>query len=196
MNGAHICLVVDRSGSMQSTREDAQGGIGSFVSEFAESDDVTITLIDFDNDIRTAVAPVLASAWPGYTLTPRGGTALLDAIGSAIATTREHVATNPAEKVVLVIVTDGGENASHKYTKDQVTELIDAAKADGWEFVFLASDLSAVSTGTSVGLTSTMYAPTAAGTSAVYSSVTRSVSSYVGGHTSTASALLIEESED
>lgn len=196
MNGAHICLVVDRSGSMQSTRADAQGGIGSFVSEFAESDDVTIALVEFDDKIRTAVPAVLASAWPGYTLTPRGATALLDAIGSAISTTRKHVAKKPAEKVVMVIVTDGGENASRKYTKEQVTELIDGAKADGWEFVFLASDLSAVSTGSSVGLTSTMYAPTSAGTSGVYASVTRSVSSYVSGETTTASSLLLEDASE
>lgn len=180
---AHVCLVIDRSGSMQSTRTDAQGGIESFVAEFAGSDDVSIALWEFDNEITQAVKPVLASAWPGYTLTPRGATALLDAIGKSIKSTRKYVASNPAEKVVVVIVTDGGENASRKHTKESVSDLIDNAKADGWEFVFLASDLSAIRTGASVGFKPVSYS--AAETSATYGSLTRSVSSYLIGETDT-----------
>jgi hypothetical protein len=174
---------------MQMTREDAQGGIESFVAEFAGNDDVSIALWDFDDKITEAVKPVVASAWPGYTLTPRGATALLDAIGKAVSSTRKHVAKNPAEKVVMVIVTDGGENASREYTKESVSDLIDAAKADGWEFVFLASDLSAVRTGASVGFAPVSYSATE--TSSTYAGLTRSVSSYVLGETASVDTSVI-----
>jgi len=179
MNTAHITLVIDRSGSMQATREDAQGGLDSFVSEFVSDADITISLWEFDSVITEAVKPMTASAWPGYTLTPRGSTALLDAIGKAVKATKKYVKANPAEKVVVAVVTDGGENASVKYTKEQVTDLIAKAKDDGWEFVFLASDLSAIETGERVGMHTSYFAP--AETSASHSALRTSVSSYVRG---------------
>ena len=181
MNTAHITLVIDRSGSMQATREDAQGGLDSFVGEFVGDADITIGLWEFDSIITEAVPPVTASAWPGYTLTPRGSTALLDAMGKAVKATRKYVKANPAEKVVVAIVTDGGENASMKYTKEQVTELIDKAKADGWEFVFLASDLTAIQDGERVGLHTSHYLPSE--TRIANSALRSSVSSYVRGGT-------------
>ena len=93
---------------MQTTCADAQGGLDSFVAGVA-SDDVVIELIDFDHEITRAVPPVLASAWPGYTLTPRGSTALLDAIATGAAATREYLAAHAVKKSVLVIITDGNE---------------------------------------------------------------------------------------
>lgn len=179
MNTAHITLVIDRSGSMQATREDAQGGLDSFVSEFLGDADITISLWEFDTVINEAVKPVTASAWPGYTLTPRGSTALLDAIGAAVEATKKYIAANPAEKVVVAVVTDGGENASAKYHKEQVTDLIDKAKADGWEFVFLASDLSAIGDGERVGLHTSYFAPTE--TSHAHTALRVSTSAYVRG---------------
>ena len=181
MADAHITLVIDRSGSMQSTREDAQGGLDSFVSEFVGDSNITISLWEFDSEIEEAVAPVVASAWPGYTLTPRGSTALLDAMGKAIKATKKHIKEHPAEKVVVAVVTDGGENASRQFTKEQVTGLIDRAKTKGWEFVFLASDLSAIETGERVGMPTSYYAP--AETSMTHSVLRSSVSSYVRGET-------------
>jgi len=182
MTAAHICLVIDRSGSMQSTKTDAQGGLDSFISEFAGRDDVTVALVEFDDTVQMAVEPVLAAAWPGYTLTPRGSTALLDAMGFALKRTKKHVKANPAEKVVVVVITDGGENSSKKFSLATVTELVDGAKADGWEFLFLASDLSAIRTGTASGMATRSYASSA--TADTYSTLTRSVSSYVAGATS------------
>lgn len=179
MADAHITLVIDRSGSMTTTLADAQGGLDSFIAGLPTAEDVTISLVEFDSEINLAVAPVLASAWPGYTITPRGSTALLDAIGYAVKQTRKHLKTNPAEKVVLVVITDGGENASTKFPKEKVTDLIDKAKADGWEIVFLASDLSAVQTGADVGFAPRRFA--AATTSVTYEALARGTSSYLTG---------------
>jgi hypothetical protein len=171
---------------MQSTRVDAQGGLDSFIGEFAGLDDVTIELIDFDEKIRVAVPAVVASAWPGYTLTPRGSTALLDAMAKGVKTTREYVKNHTPERSVLVIITDGGENASRKHTLAEVTELIDGLKGDGTELVFLASDLSAINTAHSSGIamaSTHSFAPTA--TRSAYSRLASSVASYTTGSTAT-----------
>lgn len=176
----HVCLVIDRSGSMITTLADAQGGLDSFVSTM-DLPGVTLALWEFDNVVGQAVPPVAAAAWPGYRLTPRGMTALLDAMGRAITETRAHLDVEPADRVVVVVVTDGGENASREYTAASVEAMVTKAKADGWEFIFLASDLSAARTATSVGIAPTRFTPT--GTSSAYGAMTRSVSAYASGLT-------------
>lgn len=191
---AYVCLVVDRSGSMQSTRQDAQGGLDSFVDAFKSNPDVVIELIEFDDRIDVAVPAVAASAWPGYTLTPRGSTALLDAVAHGVTRTGDYIDKHAPAKSVLCVITDGGENASREFSKEKVTELIDGIKARGTEMVFLASDLSAISTGASVGFSSTTtYRPSGASTRAAHSSLLTSVSAYFDG---TLSSVVMPDSID
>ena len=47
------------------------------------------------------------------------------------------------ERVIMVVVTDGQENASREFNRNRVTRLIEAKKALGWDFVFLSADLGA-----------------------------------------------------
>ena len=79
---------------------------------------------------------------------PRGCTALLDAVGGAIRhignvhkyARREDV----SEKTIFVIITDGMENASHKYTYVRLQEMIKRQKEKyGWKFLFLGANIDA-----------------------------------------------------
>lgn len=142
-NYTHLTLVVDRSGSMQSISDDAQGGITQLINEqFAEDGTLTITMVEFDeqfNDVaRMATEPF------EYQLRPRGSTALLDTVGREVTRTGEDLAALPEDKrpsrVLFVIVTDGQENASTEYTLETVRAAINRQRISfGWEFQFIGA---------------------------------------------------------
>ena len=142
-NYTHLTLVVDRSGSMQSVCDDAQGGIKTLLDEqFAEPGKLTVTMVQFDNEFED-VARMATDAFE-YTLRPRGGTALLDSVGREITRTGEDLAALPeAErpgKVIFAVVTDGQENSSHEFTIETVRSAINRQRISfGWQFQFIGA---------------------------------------------------------
>lgn len=144
-----LTVVVDRSGSMSSIREDAEGGINEFISkQKALPGDCTFSLVQFDTQYEFVHKAVPIKGVPKYTLSPRGNTALLDAVGKAIAETGERLKSTPeADRpglVVILIVTDGQENSSVEYKKAQIKEMIQHQQdAYKWQFSFLAANSDA-----------------------------------------------------
>jgi uncharacterized protein YegL len=145
-----VTLIVDRSGSMQSIRKDAEGGINSFVeSQKAVPGELLVTLVQFDNEYEVVCQAIPVANVPYYRLQPRGATALLDAVGRCIDETGVRLAAMPESErpglVTIVIVTDGRENSSRRYTSHRVAEMIEHQQSVyQWKFVFLSSDLNAV----------------------------------------------------
>lgn len=180
MTKAHITLVVDRSGSMASTKEDAEGGIKTFFDEQRKlkNIDIFVSVYQFDNHFETVIDGAhLDTLTSDFKLEPRGGTALLDAFGKSITLTAEH----EADKYVVVVVTDGGENSSYEWGLNGVKKLIEEKKAEGWEFVFLSADLSSIRLGQNIGLHSTQYSTSRGGATRSYGVTGQSVSAYLAG---------------
>ena len=89
--------------------------------------------------------------------TPGGCTALLDAVGGTIRLIAGiHKYARPEdvpEKTVVVIMTDGLENASHQFTLEQVKAKIQHEQEKyGWEFLFLGADIDAVEAASGIGI--------------------------------------------
>jgi uncharacterized protein YegL len=153
-----ITLIVDRSGSMNSIRADAEGGIASFLAQQAsEPGQALLTLVQFDNHYEVVHRGTPIDQAPPYRLEPRGSTALLDAIGRAVTDTGARLAALPeAERpglVVVVIVTDGHENASVEYTRDAVRAMIERQQSVyQWQFVYLAADQDAFAEAGKLGM--------------------------------------------
>lgn len=140
----HICMVVDRSGSMDSIRVEAENGINRFLASQSENDlgDCTLSLYEFDNDIDVVHRNVPIKD-KKYTLRPRGMTRLYDAIVQAINETTiylDKIKKNKKKKplVILVIVTDGMNNCGTT-TKQAAINLI---KESGFQTTFLCTDIS------------------------------------------------------
>ncbi|TDB86460.1 VWA domain-containing protein [Actinomadura sp. KC216] len=152
-----VTIVLDRSGSMMATKADAEGGLRAFLETQKEAPGRTlVTLRQFDNEHETVFERVPLADVPAFELRPRGMTALLDAIGSTIASVNEHVDgldedDRPAE-IVYVIITDGQENCSLEWTLDRVKEAITAERDKGRAVVFLAADQDAITVGASMGI--------------------------------------------
>jgi Mg-chelatase subunit ChlD len=156
----HLVLIVDRSGSMESVEADMNGGIRRFTEEQAAVPKrTTLSLYQFDTEhdaVRT-FAPLTANVLNGWKLAPRGGTALLDAVGTAVQRTGEALAEMPEGErpgeVVVMIVTDGHENSSREYRLQQVKEMITRQREQyGWVFMFLGADQDAFEAGSSMGV--------------------------------------------
>ena len=159
-----ITLVVDRSGSMETMKADAEGGINTFISEQAQKPgECLVTLAQFDNQYELLWRGVKVGNCPRYELVPRGSTALLDAVGRTIDDTGARLAALPeAERpglVIFVITTDGMENASQTFNRQQVREMIaHQQNVYKWQFTFLAANAEAFGEAIHLGLDSSSIA--------------------------------------
>lgn len=94
--------------------------------------------------------PTLATEWvdvPTVEFGPRGGTPLYDAIAKFVAWATEI--NDP--KTVLIIITDGEENASVLHNKNTAKGLLDLCRSRGWEVQFLGVDFDNFAQATSLG---------------------------------------------
>ena len=120
------------------------------------------------------------------TYVPRGGTPLLDALGRGINDLEQKLAQLPAPdqpaKIVVVVVTDGRENSSREFNTGQVKKMIaEKTERDGWQFVFLSADLSAVHEGMNLGIQMDkvlMYEKSRRGTGEAWSAVSGKTSEF------------------
>jgi uncharacterized protein YegL len=153
-----ITLVIDRSGSMESIREDAEGGVNAFIREQAKQPgEALLTLVQFDTEYDFIHKGVPVKQVPAYELVPRGSTALLDAVGRAINETGERLAkmAEPDRPglVIFVIVTDGQENSSHEFSKARIKEKIEQQQAKyHWQFTFLGANQDAFAEAGGMGI--------------------------------------------
>ncbi|MCX6857386.1 MAG: VWA domain-containing protein [Verrucomicrobia bacterium] len=151
-----IAYILDRSGSMLDMQEPAVAAFNDFIkSQLDVPGDARLTLIQFDDSYEVPVSakpiqdvPQLTAA----TYTPRGSTALLDAIGRTIKETDRRITALPDSdkpgKVILAIFTDGEENASQEYSVKHISDLIRLYReTKGWEFLFLAANQDAIASG-------------------------------------------------
>lgn len=153
-----VTVVIDRSGSMDSCRTDAEGGLNSFIGEQAKlPGECLVSLVQFDTVYEWVHKAVPAIEVPKYSLHPRGGTALLDAVGQAINETGERLASMPEDQrpglVAIVIVTDGQENSSREFQRAQIKEMIERQQNDyQWQFTFLGANQDAFAEAGSIGI--------------------------------------------
>lgn len=153
-----ITLVIDRSGSMERSKEEAENGVNHFVEEQKnQPGKALLSLVQFDTEYEFVHRGVPVQDVPKYTLVPRGWTAMLDAVGRAISETGDRLSKMTEEErpglVVFVIVTDGMENSSHEFTRAQVKGMIEhQEKTYNWRFTFLGANQDAFAEAASIGI--------------------------------------------
>jgi hypothetical protein len=143
---ALITFILDESGSMHPIERAARNGFNAYREEqIAHGGETWWTLTTFNQKVRTRYSALPGRRVPklGADYSPSGSTALYDAIGASIMKTRAHLSklgTNRPADVIVVILTDGMENASREWTQEQVFELITESEAAGWQFIFLGAN--------------------------------------------------------
>lgn len=186
-NVTELVFILDRSGSMAGLEADTVGGFNAMIDKQKKEDGAcVVSTVLFDNECDVLHDRVRLQDVPPMTerdYTVRGCTALIDALGGAIRhignvhkyARREDV---PA-RTLFVITTDGMENASHRFTADQVKQMIERQKTKyGWEFLFIGANIDAVETAVRYGIDrdrAVNYHADKMGTSAVYEAVDKAV---------------------
>lgn len=150
-------LIVDRSGSMSNCVENTISGFNEQVLKIRQLEEqypeqeITMGLTMFNHTARTHARdarPADMALLSEETYRPGGNTALLDAIGITVqqleADWLRSKATIPAT-VVVVILTDGYENASRQFRVADIRAMISRLEETGeWTFSFLGATLDAV----------------------------------------------------
>jgi Mg-chelatase subunit ChlD len=150
----HVTFVLDSSGSMSAIEDDTRGGFNSLLEEQrTEEGTATVTLYDFNTAVNRVYRGRPVEEAPRLdreNYRPGGSTALYDAMATAVTETDERLGKIPEDArpdhVVVVILTDGKENASET-PRDRVRTLIDRRQeADDWEFLFIGANQDAALT--------------------------------------------------
>ena len=167
-NYTEILFILDASGSMEGERTEAIQGLNSFIA--AQKDlpgECKMTLVQFSSKVGLPWRDYVVESTPWYKVirnavpikeinpiteedyTPYGGTALLDAIGTGIDSLGARLAAMPEserpDKVLVAVLTDGGENSSQIFSSEKIKEMIKhQTDVYSWTFTFLSSDIKAV----------------------------------------------------
>lgn len=160
-NLTELVMILDRSGSMHGLEADTIGGFNSMIDkQRAQEGEALVSTVLFANRSDVLHDRIPLDKVPVMTeneYRPGGMTALIDAIGGAI----HHIGNihkyareeDVPEHTVFVIITDGMENASRRYTSDEVKAMVKRQKEKyGWEFLFLAANIDAVETAGRYGI--------------------------------------------
>ena len=156
-----IVVVLDESGSMDSVRNDMIKSINDLITEQKQIKErpATFTLVKFNYKVNRVIKNSPLNETKLLTsedYTPNGSTALYDCVGDTIEWFRNE------KDVLLVIVTDGQENASRSFNKGEVNRMIeDKKKTHNWTYVYLSCDLNTASQGADLGCYKSSYATNA-----------------------------------
>jgi uncharacterized protein YegL len=156
-NKTQIVLLVDRSGSMSTIRQDMEGGLTTFIDDQKKvPGEAVVSYYQFDTIFDTIFEEKPIESVEKIKIVPRGGTALLDGIGRAINQVGLLLEKQPEderpENILFVVITDGMENSSKEFHSAKIKEMIKHQEEKySWKFVFLGANMDAVSVGEQYG---------------------------------------------
>jgi hypothetical protein len=157
MSKTLVTFLLDRTGSMESVRDDTIGAFNTYLDTLQQDGDLLyFTLIQFDSmsvDKVHVNEPVKEiPRLTRETFVPRASTPLIDAACKTIKAVEKSVSGSPQTKIVICIQTDGQENASTEHTWEELNALIKAKFEQGWQFNFMGAGIDAYAQASRMGI--------------------------------------------
>jgi len=156
----NVIFIIDESGSMMSTASDVRGGFNGYVEKLKEDgNDYSLTAIKFGTKVRPLFENLTLDKVPLLTAEnymPLDSTALYDAIGHGMAVAKDQWGTKDKpygeDRVLFIIMTDGYENASKEFRKEDIAAKIKRREeASNWTFTYLGADQDAWAVASNLG---------------------------------------------
>ena len=152
-------IILDQSGSMSDCINQTLNGLANqrkeilaIANEFPGRE-IRVGLTVFDHLVELKYRNLSVkelSQMNGFEYKPNGLTALLDAIGMSVSDT-ERLMVNEDDAAVMVILTDGHENASRTFDSQAVKQMVEKAEGKNWGFMFLGANIDAFHAGSALG---------------------------------------------
>lgn len=164
-NNLSVFVALDRSGSMSGEPwMNAIESLNEYVKNLQKEKiegDVTIVAFDGHDSVdgrNVRLVPLAEEQSIAYfeplkhdCLQPAGMTPLFDAAANVM----DRAIEKNSKRTVVVILTDGHENASREYTQAKIKEKVKVLEGKKWEVVFLGANFDVTSYTTGSGLAST-----------------------------------------
>lgn len=150
-NWINLVFVIDKSGSMYSSKEDVVGGFNKTIEEQKQNKEgkVTVSLYTFNEKVKQEYLGTDINDIGKFHYSPDGMTAMNDGIGTAIDEVGEWLYEKDRKgeempgKTLVVVMTDGMENASREYKLKQVQDKIkEQTEKYSWEFIYMGTDIT------------------------------------------------------
>ncbi len=152
-----IEFLLDETGSMESCKNATVAGFNDFLAEQkAQTGSCLLSLTKFDTrglrtpymDVDVQMVPPMISDW----FLPGASTNLRDTIGKRLASLKERLETwTTKPNVLIVVMTDGGDNASREFSEEVIRSALKMYMHEGWTFVYLGADQDAISVANRLG---------------------------------------------
>lgn len=163
MSYTHLCLLIDRSGSMSNIQQEMESSLTAMLVEQSKLPHrCTFSVYQFDSQPNCPVLECLHSfvsinSNRNIKIQPRGMTPLYDATCQCIdlegRKLSELSTDNRPDRVVFVIITDGLENASQEFKAvDVKTRIKHQETKYSWQFLYLGSNQIAEDTAKNIGI--------------------------------------------
>lgn len=196
-----VTVILDKSGSMGDVRQATIEGFNEYLAGLArDMPGAMLGLTLFNHAVDTRVPEPVSNIHPldVESYYPAGSTSLYDAVCGTLKDLKNKVAKD--QKSLVVIITDGMENTSTKYTEKDLAKLIKELEAKGnWTFVFLGANQDAFATAGAWGVSKGNVAnfnATAAGVGATFQAMSVSSAAYMRSADSNTKQFYTKDQQD
>lgn len=187
----NVLFLLDESGSMLPHATDVRGGFNAYVTKLKQDGNVyALSVIKFSNTVAPLFVNLPLQDVPELdesSYQPSSGTALYDAIGETLVQARKRWGTKEhpygIERFLVIIWTDGEENASHRFVGPEIISKIKRRQEAGnWTFVFLGADMDAWAAAEKLGVApGNAYSYSSRHTSQTFDTLADATSGYTTG---------------
>ena len=157
-------IVLDASGSMYTIRQEAIAGVVETIQTIRSAQEKNagqeqlLSLVVFNgSSIDTVYDRMPIANVPDFNekdYQPTDNTPLYDAMGNAITHLRRHIQED--DNVLVTIITDGYENSSVEWNRQQILQLVEELKKTNWLFTYIGANQDALAVAKDMGIDHSM----------------------------------------
>lgn len=154
-----VSFILDETGSMEIIKTQTMSAFNEYIDTLKKdkkSDSILFTLTKFNSDkvqiVHDSVKVGEVAHLNNESYQPAAATPLYDAIGRTVNALENKLKGKKKQSALVIIQTDGEENASKEFDRKKIFDKIDEKKKAGWTFVFLGADQDAWLTSETLGI--------------------------------------------